>query len=605
MNWEQFKAILWLRWRLTRNQVTRTGGFGAVLAALAGVALAGLALFAGIGSTIGGYFLGRAEVEMVMFVWDGVACGVLFLNLISIAAELQRSESIDLARLLHLPISLRQVFVLNYLVSLVSLGTVLSLALMCGLTLGLIVGGGFRFMLLLPCVLGFVFLFTAWLYCLRGWLLTLMVNPRRRRSVIMWITLGVILLSQSPQLINVYAQRQARKEREARRAAMAQATNAPAELSTNAVAMYMAETNRAAIREQNFQDAAALVSRVNTFVPVLWLPNGAHALAKGSFLPAFWGAAGMFALGWLGIQRAYRSTLRFYRAEEKAKPVSTLSVPAPAPARASPAGRNWLEAKLPWLAEDTSAMALAQIRSMTRAPEVRMMLALGLFFSIFLPAMILWRGGRGVKIPEGAMPFVGLGVVLMVLFTLLQLVCNQFGLDREGFRGMVLLPTPRDRLLLGKNLALLPIAIALSLVPFGVAVFWVKLSPLVALATLLQFGAGFLFFCVIGNLCSILAPFRVAAGSLKPTKQTWQIGVISMITHMFFPLFVAPVFVPALIGLAVGRLGWFPGGLAQLLAAAVLLAITVVLYRITLRPMGRLMRSRETKILRAVTEVVE
>lgn len=37
LNREQLKTILWLRWRLTRNQWQRTGGLGAVLAVFIGV----------------------------------------------------------------------------------------------------------------------------------------------------------------------------------------------------------------------------------------------------------------------------------------------------------------------------------------------------------------------------------------------------------------------------------------------------------------------------------------------------------------------------------------------------------------------------------------
>ena len=47
---------------------------------------------------------------------------MLFFSLIAVLSELQRSESIDLTRLLHLPIGLKHVFVFNYLVSLVSVG---------------------------------------------------------------------------------------------------------------------------------------------------------------------------------------------------------------------------------------------------------------------------------------------------------------------------------------------------------------------------------------------------------------------------------------------------------------------------------------------------
>src|ERR1051325_19204 len=199
MNWEQFRAILWLRWRLTRNQITRGSGFAAVVAALAGVALIMTALLVGVGATVAGVFaLKNASATMVMFVWDGVVAFVLFFSLFAVATELQRSESVDLTRLLHLPIGLKQVFVFNYLASLVSLGTVIALSVMFGLATGLAISNGPRYLLTMPAAGAFMFMLTAWIYCLRGWLLSLMVNPRRKRTIVMWITLCVILLGQSP-----------------------------------------------------------------------------------------------------------------------------------------------------------------------------------------------------------------------------------------------------------------------------------------------------------------------------------------------------------------------------------------------------------------------
>ena len=314
-----------------------------------------------------------------------------------------------------------------------------------------------------------------------------------------------------------------------------------------------------------------------------------------------WGGVGMCALGWLGLSRAYRATLRFYRAEESAKPVR----PKAAPAGRSKPARNWIETRLPWLPEDTAGLALMQLRSMTRAPEVRMMLALGLFMAIFLPAMLLWRGGKVTTFPEAGKPFMGTVAVVMILFTLLQLVCNQFGCDRDGFRSLVLLPTPRERLLFGRNLALFPLASAIALIPL-VAVSWLaKLSALVVMATVLQFVAAFLLFCTIGNLASILVPYRVASGSLKPSKQSWRTQVAIMVVHLLFPMIISVVFIPPAIGFGVERLGWLPAAPVNLLGALVLIGVFAVLYWFTLRPLGRLLQRREPKILSAVTEVME
>ncbi len=604
MNWEQFRAILWLRWRLSRNQLSRSGSFGAVIAALAVAMLVLLAVGAGAGATLIGVFaLKSASATDLMFVWDGVIFFVLLFSLIAVLTELQRSESVDLTRLLHLPIGLKQVFVFNYLASLVSLGTVLALAIMLGLAAGLIISQGPQFLLALPLVAGFLFMVTAWIYCLRGWLLSLMVNPRRRRAIIMWITLGVILIGQSPQLIHFVVPRKSKRDRAAQQTTQQAAEQKPdSQSATNAApGIQDAHAMAKAAQDEKKARAMSVATRVNQWVPVLWPANGARGLAAGEMLPALWGSAGMFALGWLGLSRAYRATLRFYRADERMKPAKV----APAPSGAAKPARNLIEKRLPWLADDTAALALAQFRSMTRAPEVRMMLAMGLFMAIFLPAMIFWRGGNTMNLPEAARPFTATGTVVMVLFTLLQLVCNQFGCDRDGFRGLVLLPTPRDRVLLGKNVAMLPLAAVIAMLPIAAVSVVAKLSPVVVLATVLQFAAAFLMYCTIGNLASILLPYRIAAGSLKPTKQAWQTSLGVMMVHLSFPLVIWPVLIPPALGLALERFAGWPAGPVNFLAALLLAGLFGTLYGLTLRPLGRLLGRRETRILQAVTEVRE
>jgi len=246
-----------------------------------------------------------------------------------------------------------------------------------------------------------------------------------------------------------------------------------------------------------------------------------------------------------------------------------------------------------------------QFRSMTRAPEVRMMLALGLFMAVFLPVAILWRGGNPAKFSEVGKPFIGTLVVVMILFSLLPLVCNQFGCDRDGFRSLVLLPTPRERLLFGRNLALLPLASSIAILPLVAMIWFARLSVLIAMATALQFVAAFLLFCTIGNVASILVPYRIAAGSLKPSKRSWQTSLAMMGVHLSFPLVIWVVFIPPAIGFGVERLGWLPAAPVNLLASLVLVGLFAVLYWLTLRPLGRLLQRRETHILNAVTEVME
>src|SRR5262245_18972505 len=104
MNWEQLQAILWLRWRLTRNQFTRGGHLNAVVA----IMLLTILLLASAGFAVGSVFLGaiigvKAGAQTVLLTWDALFLVFLFFWLAGLMVEIQRSESIDLTRLLHLP----------------------------------------------------------------------------------------------------------------------------------------------------------------------------------------------------------------------------------------------------------------------------------------------------------------------------------------------------------------------------------------------------------------------------------------------------------------------------------------------------------------------
>src|SRR5258708_30859155 len=154
MNWEQLRAILWLRWRLNRNQLVRGGQLNAVLSVILLVMLLIAAAGLGLGGVFLGYFLGgRSSPTVLLLTWDGVIFGFLLIWLGGLLVEIQRSESIDLAKLLHLPITLRQVFAFNYAVSHLTPSIVLFLPGMLGICAGLALGAGPAMAFLIPVVL--------------------------------------------------------------------------------------------------------------------------------------------------------------------------------------------------------------------------------------------------------------------------------------------------------------------------------------------------------------------------------------------------------------------------------------------------------------------
>jgi len=585
MNWDQLKTILWLRCRLARNQMTRGKGLGAALAIIIAVAacLIGAASF--VAALLGGiYGLGDTKPRVVWGVWCGLTLAFLFFWIFGLLNELQRSETIDLQRLLHLPVGLGQIFVINYLASHLALSLVIFVPAMMGMAIGLTVSRGPAMLWLAPLALSMVWMVTAWTYCLRGWLATLMSNPRRRRTVIVACMMTFILLGQAPNLyFNVF-----------------QRFDKPAPGADSA-----APQRRRSVQISVARDKLAQLIVVEKFIPPLWLPAGALALAEGSALPAMCGTLGCFAIGALGLRRAYRSTLRFYRGESGGDaPARTQPRPipsaAPAPAQA---GRRFLELRLPGVPEQAAALALATFRSLLRAPEVKLALGTSLLVPLIVGGSLLFHSAP--KISESAKPFVATGAVVLSVFMLVQFFVNQFGFDRDGFRSLILSPADRRLILMGKNLAFLPVGAVFGLLLLLLVSVGLRLTPLVVAAALFQLMALLLLAGLIGNALSILVPYRIQAGSMKPTKMPALAMLTMMACHLCFPIALAPAFLPPLAGWLWQEAGGTPLAPVNLILSCALAGLMAFVYWQTLGPLARLLQRRETKILGSVTAEVE
>ena len=586
MNWEQLRTILWLRWRLTRNQWSRAGGLGAVIAVLVGVGAFVLGGLSFIGALLGGMFgLAEATSLNVLLVWLAMTGAFLLFWMIGLLAELQRSETIDLQRLMHLPVALGQMFVVNYLASHLALSIIVMLPAMLGLAIGLVIARGPAMLLLLPLVLSMVFMITAWTYCLRGWLAAMMSNPRRRRTIIMGITFAFILLGQAP---NLYFNVVRRFDRP------------PTKAATPDAAQHQRAERQAAERQMRDRFFA-----IQNFIPPLWLPVGARALAEGRASPAILGTLGCFALGALGLRRAYGSTLRFYRGDpgKKLKPhTETVSVLG---AAAAPVRDNvrFLEWRPPLVPEPAIAVALATLRSMLRAPEVKMAWATSFLVTLILGISIFFRSAS--NLPDVAKPFMLTGATAFSMLMLFQFLANQFGFDRDGFRLLVLSPVERRQILLGKNLAALLPGVFFGLVVLGLVSVGLHLSVVTMVAALFQLLTAVLVGGLLGNCLSILVPYRIQAGSMKPTKMPALAMLTMLLSHLLFPLALAPVFVPPL-----AEFLWRHGGLPlwvpmNLILSVGLAGLAAFGYWLALAPLGRLLQRRETKILNTITAEVE
>ena len=92
MRFALLKTILWLRWRLSRNQAAKHGRFMQAFT----LVLTVLGLVAIVGALLGGYAVGRHALETtaprtVMLIIDAVVAGFLFIWVLGILSEIQRS----------------------------------------------------------------------------------------------------------------------------------------------------------------------------------------------------------------------------------------------------------------------------------------------------------------------------------------------------------------------------------------------------------------------------------------------------------------------------------------------------------------------------------
>lgn len=583
MNYSQLRTILWLRWRLSRNQWSRGGLLSAILTIVAAV----FACAAGVGLGIGGLLAGALALSerspvVILLVWDVIVGIFLFLWTLGIVAQIQRSETIDISRLLHLPVSQKDIFLINYLASHLTLSVILFLPATLGLSLGLVLGRSWTMICMFPLVLTFLFMITAWTYCLRGWLVSLMVNKRRRRAIIVGVTFTFILIAQLPNLFsNILFHRQRHR-------------------SNNTTQSVQSEPRTTAPSEN--KDKAALppaILAVHNYVPFLWVGNGAMSLAQGNALPAILGSVGAFLLGGWGLSRAYRITFRFYQGQTSGRSAP----PKMKTKKETIIRKNFLERQLPGIPEEAAAMALAFFRSLARAPEVKMALAMNFLMMLFFGAMIFVR--KSAAVGDTFKPFIATGSVALVFFGVSQLSFNQFGYDRGGFRQIVLLPAPREYILLGKNLAILPIAVGIGLTFLILLKIALHISFVAVIAAVFQLVAAFLLLGMAGNLMSILVPYRIAPGTMKPTKIPALTVFLIMISHMLFPIALFPILIPPALGLLSSKTGWLAAGIVNLFFSIGLLVISALLYRLSLPALGRLFQQREIKILEVVTKEVE
>ncbi|MGH9675933.1 MAG: hypothetical protein ACRD36_02425, partial [Candidatus Acidiferrum sp.] len=338
----------------------------------------------------------------------------------------------------------------------------------------------------------------------------------------------------------------------------------------------------------------------NVVLPLGWLPLGAMSLAGGNYLAALLCTVGLASIGSVCMWRSYRTTVRLYTGEFTGGGGRPVEVKKPVPTEVQPS--RFLERRLPWVTEETSAIAFASFRGLTRAPEAKMMLLPAIFMLVMFGVLLF---SRSASIPPAFRSLLPYGAIGLSMLSTVQLLGNQFGFDRDGFRVFVLSAAPRRHILLGKNLAFAPFAIMICLTATMIAAVLFPMRIDYLLAVIPQFVSIFLVYCLGANLLSIFAPLPIAAGSLRPKNPKF----IPILLHLLFMMCLAMLLTFALWPLAVSllfdRISWAIGALAYLSLAVLQCVAVVFLYRAILAWQGTLLQRREKKILDVVTTKAE
>lgn len=287
-----------------------------------------------------------------------------------------------------------------------------------------------------------------------------------------------------------------------------------------------------------------------------------------------------------------RSKLRSGRKETSAKN-SEKTKPA----------KNWLERNLPGISNPTAAVAWGTLRCLTRMPEAKMALLTPILLLVVFGA--LYFDDLAAAKPDAFVRFLPSLILFLSFMGSLPFFTNAFGFDRSGFCALVLSPVPRSEILLGKNLAILPPFLLLSVLPLLGIQLLARPPVLYTISAFLQALTLCLLLSLFGNLLSIKAPCRSKPGSLQPVKtKSSASALMNTLFPFLFLLLLIPTTLPLLVEELFRWIRFFPFPWNITLSALSLVAVALA-YRQSLRSMGNLLASREQEILRIVTEQVD
>ena len=572
MNRRQRNAVFALYRTLLRRRWHRLGptmkSLGALLVAISTVVAGATFLMAFL---LGFFLLPNASPVGVLWAWDGVLLAFLFLRVWGMATDLRVDDVLSMQNLLHLPLTPSDIFVLNAIAVHLQPSPLIFGAAFLGLSLASIFALGPGHAILLPLALASFWCVIALTRQLQTFLAALMVNKRRRGTIVAVCVMVPMLLIQLPNIVM-----QVELWGSLERSDSEHREHLEVELSdSDAPAEWLLATNLA--------------------LPPAWLAYGAYQAKRDRFWPAAAGTLGLLAVvGW-SLRRSYRSALRVYRRNERGRATRR------GEQASSPRTRRRRIAEAYWGAFPAIAATVgrASLRQWVRSPHGKQALVTSILV-VLLVSLAALRLEEASK----SQPYLGLGLAALCSFGPIVFVSNVFGWDRGGFRVLLATGPPRHLVLLGKNLGLMPITLGPGLAVLVAAQLVWPQPTTHFLASILQLMVVCLVLFMMGNHFSITGPWGASFMSLKQRGEP----VASNLGAFLVAAFAVGVIMLATAGVLVlerllGDAGW-PIPL-YLLFSVLTLGLAALWYRDALRYQAKALPAQEERILEAINTPVD
>jgi ABC-2 type transport system permease protein len=553
----QLGTLIWLKWRLLRNSLRSSKAVVNKMATVLGM-LAALAfsIILAIGLGAASYALtnpdmigevlrrsSRGELAIAAsteFIFFSILA-FLYLMWATVPLSIGGSKQFDAGKLLMYPITLRKLFAVDFVSELTTLHSVFAVPAILAISIGAGLGSGSLAIALIGAVPATLFgvALSKWLSTTIG---TLLQRKRARGETIVGLigAVGGLSAALAGQLAPVLF-----RHAESLRSLRWTPPGAAAVLFTGAA-------------RDPLEYAIAFVA-LSAYTIVL-------------IVVTYW-VARRAALGLTGRRRR--------------KAIADTN-------RDLPVYAGW---ELPLLSPELSAIVEKELRYAFRNAQVKMMALMPMILIVvrFFNSQRMGdlrssaRAGEFITYLSGLMAS---GGVLYVFLILGGLAANQFAFEEGGMRTYILSPVDRRKILIGKNITVVIVALVFSvaLLALNAAVFRDT-----SLGDVLFVALSFVVFAAImsiyGNWVSIRFPKRMVFG-----KRMNVSGVAGLLLIPMIVVLGGPPFLAAVIGYASGSVYI---GYATL---ALFAFISVAVYAVVINAQGRDLARREIEILETVRE---